>query len=159
MGSQTAGRVLIVEGTIRSTETSASPEVVFGVAVDLEAYTEWATGVASVEILDTDAEGRPSRALFSVDGFIKRISYELEYSYDEPHLIAWSAVPGDDIKEMEGSYEFRRLDGGGTAIAYALRVAPNFSVPGFLRRQAEKQIVQAALRGLRRRAEEQVDTE
>ena len=44
---------------------------------------------------------------------------------------------------------------GGTAIAYALRVAPNFSVPGFLRRQAEKQIVQAALRGLRLRAEEQ----
>jgi len=148
-----------VEGTIRSTETSAAPEVVFGVAVDLEAYPEWATGVASVEVLERDDAGRPARATFSVDGFIKRISYELEYTYEEPHLISWTAVPGEDIKEMEGSYEFRALEAGGTAIAYALRVAPNFSVPGFLRRQAEKQIVQAALRGLRRRAEERAESE
>lgn len=151
------GRVVSVEGTIRSTETSASPEVVFAVAVDLEAYPEWATGVASVEVLERDDEGRPARAGFTVDGFIKRISYELVYSYEEPHLISWTAVPGEDIKEMEGSYEFRALDGGGTAIAYALRVAPNFAVPGFLRRQAERQIVQAALRGLRRRAEERAE--
>lgn len=148
-----------MEGTIRSTETSASPEAVFRVAIDLEAYPDWATGVASVEVAERDDAGRPIRAVFSVDGFIKRISYELVYSYDEPRLISWSAIPGDDIKEMEGSYEFQPLDGGGTAIVYALRVAPNFSVPGFLRRQAEKQIVQAALRGLRLRAEEQAAAE
>jgi ribosome-associated toxin RatA of RatAB toxin-antitoxin module len=148
-----------VEGTIRSTETTASPEEVFAVAVDVEAYPDWATGVASVEILDRDDQGRPARAVFSIDGFIKRISYELEYSYEEPHLISWTAVPGEDISEMEGSYEFRELDAGGTAIAYALRVNPNFTVPGFLRRQAEKQIVQAALRGLKRRAEGGSDTE
>lgn len=143
-----------MEGTIKSTETSAPPEVVFAVAVDLEVYPEWATGVADVEVLERDEQDRPARATFTVDGFIKRITYELEYSYDEPHLIQWTAVPGPDISEMEGSYEFRALDDGGTSIAYALRVAPNFAVPGFLRRQAERQIVQAALRGLRRRAEE-----
>lgn len=148
-----------MEGTIRSTETTASPEEVFAVAVDVEAYPDWATGVASVEVLERDAEGRPARAVFSVDGFIKRISYELEYSYEEPHVISWTAVPGEDISEMEGSYEFRELDTGGTAIAYALRVNPNFAVPGFLRRQAEKQIVQAALRGLKRRAEGDSGTE
>ncbi len=144
-----------MEGTIRSTETSAPPEVVFGVASDLETYPEWATGVVEVVVLDRDDADRPLRAAFVVDGFIKRISYQLEYEYDLPHAISWKAVPGDDIKEMEGSYEFRPTDGGGTAIAYALRVTPNFAVPGFLRRQAEKQIVGAALRGLRLRAEEQ----
>lgn len=148
-----------MEGTIRSTETTASPEEVFAVAVDIEAYPDWATGVASVEVIEHDDQGRPARAAFSVDGFIKRISYELEYSYDEPHVISWTAVPGEDISEMEGSYEFRELDTGGTAIAYALRVNPNFAVPGFLRRQAEKQIVQAALRGLKRRAEGDSGTE
>ena len=35
----------------------------------------------------------------------------------------------------------------------ALRVETEFSVPGFLRRQAEKQIVTSALRELKRRAE------
>jgi len=148
-----------VEGTIRSTETSAPPEVVFAVACDLDAYPTWATGVVEVEVLERDEEDRPVRATFVVDGFVKRISYELEYQYEQPHVISWKAVPGDDIKEMEGSYEFRHSEGGGTSIAYALRVAPNFSVPGFLRRQAEKQIVQAALRGLRHEAEERAAPE
>lgn len=128
-------------------------------AADLTAYPEWATGVASVEILTTDEFGRAARAAFVVDGFIKRITYELEYEYDEPHLMSWRAVPGEDIRDMEGSYEFRSTESGGTAIVYALRVAPNFAVPGFLRRQAEKQIVQAALRGLRRQAEQKAETE
>ena len=146
--------VAAMEGTVRSTEASASPERVFSVASDLGSYPEWATGVSAVEILATDDAGRPARARFEVDGYIKKISYELEYEYDEPNRISWTVIPGADIKDMEGYYEFNRRDDGGTEIVYALRVEPTFVVPGFLRRQAEKQIVQAALRGLRRRAEE-----
>jgi len=142
-----------VEGTIRRSETTASPEVVFDVAADLAAYTEWTTGVASVEILEVDESGLARRACFELDGFIKRISYELLYEYTRPFLISWTAVPGDDIEEMQGRYEFHAKDHGGTEIVYALKVAPAFIVPGFLRRQAEKHIVTNALRGLRRRAE------
>jgi hypothetical protein len=155
----TGTKVATVEGTIRSTETSADQTTVFEVACELEAYPEWATGVVEVEVLERDDDGRPSRARFVVDGFVKRISYELEYEYEAPGLMRWTGVPGDDIKEMEGSYEFRAEEDGGTTIVYALRVAPSFSVPGFLRRQAERQIVQAALRGLRRRAEERAAAE
>lgn len=143
-----------MEGTVRTSGTSASPEVVFAAAADLAAYPDWATGVSVVEILESDENGRARRARFEVDGFIKRISYELVYEYDAPHRISWNAVPGEDIKSMEGYYEFRDRDDGGTDIVYSLRVEPAFVVPGFLRRQAEKQIVQAALRGLRRRAED-----
>jgi uncharacterized membrane protein len=142
-----------VEGTIRSIETKADAGTVFEVAADLTAYPKWASGVNSVEILETDPEDRPLRARFEVEGFVKRINYVLEYEYEYPHKIAWSAVPGDDIEEMDGYYEFKALDGGGTQILYALRVEPAFTVPGFLRRQAEKQIIGSALRGLRRRAE------
>lgn len=145
-----------MEGTVRTSEASAPPEIVFGVAADLAAYPEWATGVASVEVLEVDAAGRASRVRFEVDGFIKRIGYELLYEYDFPNRISWTAVPGEDIRAMEGYYEFRPRDEG-TEIVYALRVEPAFVVPGFLRRQAEKQIVQTALRGLRRRAEERAE--
>lgn len=147
-----------MEGTIRTTETTAAPETVFAVAADLGAYPDWATGVNRVEILEEDEAGRARRARFQVEGFIKRISYELEYDYDYPIRIAWRAVPGDDIAEMEGYYEFQPSDGGGTQIVYALRVEPRFTVPGFLRRQAEKQIVASALRGLRQRAEAVAET-
>lgn len=143
----------MTEGTIRSTESTASPEEVFAVAADLAHYPEWATGVNAVEVLEVDDRGRAVRARFEIEGFVKRITYQLRYEYDEPNLIEWWAIPGEDIREMHGSYRFRPLEGGGTEIVYALRVEPAFTVPGFLRRQAEKQIVSSALRGLRRRAE------
>lgn len=143
-----------MEGTIRSTETVAPPEAVFAVAADVAAYPKWATGVSEVEVLESDDEGRPRRASFEVEGFIRRIRYTLEYTYDPPHEMRWVAEPGEDITEMEGSYRFNPLDDGGTEIVYALRVQPAFTVPGFLRRQAEKQIVGAALRGLRLRVEQ-----
>ena len=142
-----------MEGTIRSSESTAAPEAVFNVAADLAAYPEWTTGVSEVEILEETEGGLAARARFDVAGFVKRISYELVYEYDRPHRIAWKAVPGDDIDAMEGYYEFRPNESGGTDILYALRVDPAFTVPGFLRRQAEKHIVTNALRGLRRRAE------
>jgi uncharacterized membrane protein len=128
--------------------------VVFSVAADLEAYPQWATGVNEVEIVETDPSGRAHRARFEIEGFIKRIRYELEYAYEPPYRISWRAVPGPDIRDMEGSYTFEPLDGGGTEIVYALRVEPAFTVPGFLRRQAEKQIVSSALRGLKHFAEQ-----
>jgi uncharacterized membrane protein len=143
-----------VEGTIRSTETTAAPEVVFSVAADLGGYPSWATGVNEVEVLEEDEQGRARRARFEIEGFIKRIRYELEYEYDPPHRITWRAIPGTDIRDMEGSYTFKPLEGGGTEIVYALRVEPAFTVPGFLRRQAEKQIVGSALRELKRHAEQ-----
>jgi len=142
-----------VEGTIRSTETTAAPEVVFAVAADLAGYPDWATGVNEVEILESDDDGRAKRARFEIEGFIKRIGYELEYTYEPPVKISWRAIPGTDIKDMEGSYTFNELESGGTEIVYALRVDPAFVVPGFLRRQAEKQIVGSALRELKRHAE------
>ena len=143
-----------MEGTIRSTETTASPQVVFNVAADLPRYPEWATGVNEVEVLEEDASGRARRARFEIEGFIRRVSSDRRYEYDEPHRMEWWAIPGDDIREMHGSYEFRPIEGGGTEIIYALRVEPAFTVPGFLRRQAEKQIVGTALRGLKKRTEE-----
>jgi len=142
-----------VEGTIRRSETTASPETVFDVAADLAAYTEWTSGVAAVEILEVGESGLAVRARFELNGFIKRISYELHYEYERPRRISWAAVAGDDIDEMQGHYEFHAREGGGTEIIYALRVSPAFVVPGFLRQQAEKHIVTNALRGLRRRAE------
>lgn len=142
-----------MEGTFDTIETGAPPEVVFEVAADLESYPEWATGVRSVEVLESE-EGRAHRARFVLAGMIKEITCVLRYEYEPPRRITWSAEPGEDLQQMDGYYEFTPLDDGGTQVIYALRAEPTFDIPGFLRRQAEKQIVTAALRGLKRRAEE-----
>ena len=140
-------------GTVQTSESSADPAAVFAVAAVVASYPEWINGILGVEILEGNEAGLPLRARFEADAYIKRISYELEYSYDPPHLIEWKAVPGPDIESMEGSYRFVATGSGCTQIVYALSVEPAFSIPGFLLRQAEKQIVTSALRGLRRRAE------
>lgn len=141
----------MAEGTVQSIEVDADPAACFAVASDVAAYPEWATGVRSTEVLDADKKGRPSRAAFVIDGMVKEIAYTLIYTYDEPRTMSWTAEPGADLKSLEGSYTFKELGEGRTEIVYALKADPAFTIPGFLRRQVEKQIVGTALRGLRER--------
>ncbi len=144
----------MADNTVQTIEIDSPPEAIFAVAADVAAYPEWATGIRSTEVLETDERGRPLRARFVVDGMVKEITYVLRYTYDEPRSISWEAEPGPDIEEMEGSYTFTEVEPGRTEVVYALRAVPAFTIPGFLRRQVEKQIVGTALRGLRRRVEE-----
>ncbi len=144
----------MAEATVQTLEMPCSPEEAFRVAADLDRYTEWASGIRSVEVLERDTEDRASRARFVVDAMVKEISYVLVYEYDEPRAITWRAEPGADLEEMKGSYTFTSLPDGGTEVVYALRARPAFTIPGFLRRQVERQITGTALRGLRRRIEE-----
>ena len=144
---------MAVEGTVQKVEVSSEPQHVFEVALDLEAYPDWAGGVKSVLITEEDEFGRPAQAEFVVDGMVKELSYTLDYDYDYDNGFAWKAIPNADIRSLEGRYEFNALEDGGCEVVYALKVDPAFTVPGFLRRQAEKQIVGTALRGLKKRAE------
>lgn len=142
----------MTEGTAQSIEIDAPPEDIFAVAIKIEKYPEWASGVSKVEVLERDEEGRPHRAAFELEGFVKKISYELTYSYEEPTRMTWVADPNADLEMLEGSYSFTPRDDA-TEVVYVLRVKPNFPIPGFIRRQAEKQIVSTALRGLRQQVE------
>ncbi|MEA2001580.1 MAG: SRPBCC family protein [Actinomycetota bacterium] len=144
---------MAMEGTVQSIEVSADAQTIYEVALDLDGYPEWATGVKEVEIHEEDEYGRPVRVSFVADAMIKEIAYTLLYRYDLDNGFSWSAEPGVDIKAMEGSYRFNTMEEGGTEVLYALKVEPAFTVPGFLRRQAEKQIVSNALRGLKKRSE------
>lgn len=142
-----------MEGTVRTIETSAAAETVFAVAADVGRYPEWASGVKEVEVLETDDEGRPHRVRMVVEAMVKRITYVLVYRWESDTAFEWEAEPSSDIKLLEGRYEFNAIEGDGTEVVYALRVEPSFTMPGFLRKQAERQIVGAALRDLRDQAE------
>ncbi len=143
----------MAESTIRTIEIDGSPEECFEVAADLGSYPDWATEVRRVEIHGRDPDGRPDRATLVVDAMIKQVTTTFRYRYQYPKRLSWSAEPGKDILELEGSYEFHPVEGR-TSVVYALRVVPNFQIPGFLRNQAEKRLVGTALRGLRKAVEE-----
>jgi uncharacterized membrane protein len=145
-----------MEGTVQTIEIAAPQQLVYEIALDIESYPDWAGGVKSVAILEEDDYERPTVADFTVDAMVKEISYVLDYDYGLENGFTWSARPNSDLVLLEGSYTFNLIDDSHTEVVYALRVEPNFKVPGFLRRQAEKQIVGTALRGLKKRAEEAV---
>lgn len=138
----------MTESTVQSIEIDAPAMDCFEVAADIESYPAWAAGVKQVQVLERDELGRAHRAAFVLEGFVKEIAYELVYHYDPPTVMSWKADPSPDIEMLEGSYSFTEKDGV-TEVVYGLSVQPTFSIPGFIRRQAEKQIVTTALRGLR----------
>jgi uncharacterized membrane protein len=141
----------MAEGTFSTLEIDATAEELYDVAADVASYPEWASGVKEVEVLATDGEGRVDRARFVLEGFVKEIEYVLKYTHDRPNVLSWVAEESDDLEMLEGSYQFDPADEGATEVVYSLSVQPNFIIPGFIKRQAEKQIVTTALRGLRKR--------
>jgi ribosome-associated toxin RatA of RatAB toxin-antitoxin module len=141
----------MAEGTFSTLEIDATPADLYDVAADVAAYPEWASGVKEVEVLALDGEGRVDRARFVLEGFVKEIEYVLKYTHDRPNLLSWVAEESDDLEMLEGSYQFGPAEDGATEVVYSLSVEPNFTIPGFIKRQAEKQIVTTALRGLRKR--------
>ena len=141
----------MAERTFSTLEIDATPEELYDVAADVAVYPDWASGVKEVEVLEVDGEGRVDRARFVLEGFVKEIEYVLKYTHDRPRVLSWVAEESDDLKMLEGSYQFGPAEDGATEVVYSLSVEPNFVIPGFIKRQAEKQIVTTALRGLRKR--------
>lgn len=141
----------MAEGTFSTLEIDATAEQLYDAAADVGSYPDWASGVKEVEVIDVDAHGRVDRARFVLEGFVKEIEYVLKYTHDRPSVLSWVAEENADLKMLEGSYQFGPAEDGATEVVYSLTVEPNFIVPGFIKRQAEKQIVTTALRGLRKR--------
>lgn len=133
-----------------SIDISAPPEKILEVVTDIDSYPEWMSAFKLAQVLERDAEGRPTRAEFEVDARIKQIHYVLEYSYPS-NGISWNSVDGD-VKEIAGSYTLEP-SGDTTHVTYEYSIDPGFPIPGFLRKQGVKMMVDSALKDLKRRAE------
>jgi ribosome-associated toxin RatA of RatAB toxin-antitoxin module len=135
-----------------SIDVSATTQEIFDVATDLDSYPEWNENIQEVEVRARDEEGRPLEVWMKVDAKLKVVQYTLGYDYENaPDSFSWHLLEGD-IKQMEGSYSFEEFDDV-TEVAYEMRVDPGFPIPGFLKRQAEKQIARSALEDLKKRVE------
>ena len=133
-------------------DVAASAEEIFAVATDFEAYPEWNPNIKKVEVKETDSEGRATKVWMQVDAKVKTVSYTLAYDYSEaPEAFSWDLVEGD-VKALSGSYRFDEFDDV-TEVQYETSLDPGFPIPGFLKRQGEKQIAKGALQDLKKRVE------
>ena len=83
-------------------------------------------------------------------------TYLLGYDYAAaPLRLAWRLLEGDITRQLDGSYDFRPVEGDDavTDVDYELTAELVVPLPGFVKRRAETRIMQTALRDLKARVE------
>jgi hypothetical protein len=143
----------MADKTSSSLVIAADRQAVMGIIADFGHYPDWASGVRSADIVEVGADGRAQRVRFSLDAGPIKDSYVLGYDWDGDAAVHWRlAEPGSVVTEMSGGYLLTD-DGTGTKASYELAVSTRLPLPGILKRRAEKMIIDAALKGLKSRAE------
>ena len=130
----------------------ASAQECFDAIVDFETYPDWQEAVQECEVLSRDDAGRARRVRTTIDAKVRRVSYTLDYSYDEPHSVSWDFVEGDP-KRVEGEFRFEDEGAGMTRATYALRLDAGVWIPGPLAKVLNDQVMKRAVEDLKRRVE------
>jgi uncharacterized membrane protein len=130
-------------------------EDVVEVIEDYEAYPEWAD-VRRVEVRERGEGGRPTEVAFEVDvPVLGKASYTLRYQYAQGDTaISWTSVEAHGaVREVRGEYLLDDLESDGTNVTYRLAVELGPLVPGFIRTEGAKRVIENALERLKRRVE------
>ncbi|WP_188896916.1 SRPBCC family protein [Microlunatus endophyticus] len=128
-------------------EIPASPDRVMSVIADLDHYPEWVDSLTTVEVLETDAQGRPATVRMVLQHRLLSDDYTVGYDWAE-HEVSWKLITGRTLTAMDGSYAVEPA-GSGSRVTYTLSVDVKMPLPGLLKRTAEKTIIDTALKGLR----------
>jgi ribosome-associated toxin RatA of RatAB toxin-antitoxin module len=137
-----------------NTTIDATPDQVMAVIGDFDSYPGWAD-VKSAEVKETDSEGRASEVAMSVSQMGFDAAYTLQYTYaaDDAGLSWTTKEASGAVKDIQGEYQLEPEGDGKTKVTFQVQLEPNVKLPGFLKRQIEKMIVNNALGGLKKEVE------
>ena len=145
----------MAEQATERTTIAASPDVVYGTALDIEHYPEWAHDIKEATIVERDEDGRPLRVRFRAAAMGHSARYVLRYDHSEaPRRMGWILEQGDIVRKLDGEYVFEPGTNGGTEVTYKLVAELAVPLPGFIKRRAESKIMTTALEELRHRCED-----
>ena len=133
----------------------ASAAEVMDVITDYEAYPEWAE-VKSAAVLQRGEGGLATEVAFEVDvPVLGRASYTLAYQYAPGDAgLSWvTREARGAVSNISGEYLLDELDDGETEVTYRLNVELGVLLPGFVRTQGAKRVIENALERLKRRVE------
>jgi hypothetical protein len=131
----------------------ADPAAVMDVIADFPAYPEWTGAIKATEITKPGAGGRAEQVRFVMDAGLLKDTYELAYRWAPDGLsVSWTLVSASLQRSQQGSYRLSKV-ADGTEVTYSLSVEPTIPLIGPLRRKAERSILDAALKELRKRVE------
>ena len=129
------------------------PPQVMAVIADFESYPSWAKGVKTAEVTVPGADGRAEQVFFALDVSPIKDEYTLVYDWDGDREVTWTLGEGKMLKALNGSYTLRDLGNGSTEVTYSLALDVSIPLIGMLKRKGEKILIDAALKGLKKRVE------
>jgi carbon monoxide dehydrogenase subunit G len=142
MAEQTSGEI----------DIEATPEEVLEVILDFDAYPTWANGVKKCEVKKRDSKGRPSEVYMEVGSMGFGSKQTLKYSYTMTGL-SWASTKAEGaVKSIAGAYGLEKTDDG-THVSYSTTMELAMPLPGMIKRQAERMIIDTALKGLKKQVE------
>ena len=140
------------EGTI---VIDAPLDDVVDVIEDYESYPEWAE-VRRVDIRERGEGGRATEVAFEVDvPVLGKATYTLSYRYAPGDTgLSWvTREARGAIRDIRGEYLLNELTDSETKVTYRLAVEIGVLVPGFIRTEGAKRVIENALERLKRRVE------
>ena len=143
----------MAEQTSSSITIDAPPADVMAVIADFEAYPVWAKGVQTAEVTKDGANGRADEVFFSLDVAPIKDEYTLAYDWNGDREVTWTLVEGKMLKMLDGVYTLVDRGDGSTEVTYSLALDVNIPLIGMLKRKGEKILIDAALKGLKKRVE------
>lgn len=144
----------MAEQTTSSIAIDAAPAAVMAVIADFEAYPAWAKGVKTVEVVEPGTGGRADQVFFALDVSPIKDEYTLAYTWDGDREVTWTLVEGKMLRALDGAYVLRAT-GSGTEVTYRLALDVSIPLIGMLKRKGEKILIDTALKGLKKRVEQQ----
>ncbi|HET8602509.1 MAG TPA: SRPBCC family protein [Marmoricola sp.] len=137
--------------TAESTVLVAAPyDEVLATIRDVASQVAWIPEIREAEVLETDAEGRPSTARFKASATVGTDEYTLAYVH-EPDGMSWTMVKGRLQTGQEGRYTLAEAGPSRTRVSYRLTIHHNLPLPGFVRRRVIQGLVDSTLAGLQAR--------
>jgi ribosome-associated toxin RatA of RatAB toxin-antitoxin module len=144
----------MAEQTTSSIVVDAAPDAVMDVIADFDAYPQWAKGVTTAEtVVEGSDGGRAEQVFFALDVSPIKDEYTLSYVWDGDRRVTWTLVEGKMLRALDGAYELRDRGDGSTEVTYRLALDVSIPLIGMLKRKGEKILIDAALKGLKKRVE------
>jgi uncharacterized membrane protein len=145
----------VAEQTKGDIKINASAEAIMDVLLDFEAYPKW-TDFKSAKVLKKDKQGRATEVAYELKApMIGDVKMTLAYKFKASNGgLSWTTkeIEGG-ITDITGEYTLDELDDEETKVTYSASTELKMKVPGFIKKQGEKQVVKQALDGLKKRVE------
>jgi carbon monoxide dehydrogenase subunit G len=145
----------MTEHTEGSIVIEASAAEIMDVLTEYETYPQWAD-VKSASVLERGEGGLATKVAFEVDvPVLGKANYTLAYRYAPADAgLSWVTTEArGSVSNISGEYLLTEVDDRETKVIYRLSVELGVLLPGFVRTQGAKRVIENALEGLKRRVE------